>query len=67
MLDPAWLEGKKSVCITAGASTPEDLVAGRGREAERVRAAAGLSDGRDPTVEVPWGEQTDAEMMFHQV
>ena len=25
-LDPAWLEGKKSVCITAGASTPEDLV-----------------------------------------
>ena len=26
-LDPAWLEGKKSVCITAGASTPEDLVA----------------------------------------
>ena len=25
-LDPAWLEGKKSVCITAGASTPEELV-----------------------------------------
>ena len=25
-LDPTWLEGKKSVCITAGASTPEDLV-----------------------------------------
>ena len=25
-LDLAWLEGKKSVCITAGASTPEDLV-----------------------------------------
>ena len=25
-LDPAWLMGKKSVCVTAGASTPEDLV-----------------------------------------
>jgi len=25
-LDPAWLKGKKSVCITAGASTPEELV-----------------------------------------
>ena len=25
-LDPAWLEGKKSLCITAGASTPEELV-----------------------------------------
>lgn len=25
-LDPGWLEGKKSVCITAGASTPEELV-----------------------------------------
>lgn len=25
-LDPTWLEGKKSVCITAGASTPEELV-----------------------------------------
>ena len=25
-LDPAWLRDKKSVCITAGASTPEDLV-----------------------------------------
>ena len=25
-LDPAWLEGKKSVCITAGASAPEELV-----------------------------------------
>jgi 4-hydroxy-3-methylbut-2-enyl diphosphate reductase len=25
-LDPACLEGKKSVCITAGASTPEELV-----------------------------------------
>lgn len=24
--DPAWLEGKKSIGITAGASTPEDLV-----------------------------------------
>ena len=26
MLDPAWLQGKKSVGITAGASTPEELV-----------------------------------------
>ncbi len=25
-LDPAWLEGKKSVCITAGASAPEELI-----------------------------------------
>ncbi len=25
-LDPAWLEGKKSIGITAGASTPEELV-----------------------------------------
>ena len=25
-LDPAWLRGKKSVGITAGASTPEELV-----------------------------------------
>ena len=24
--DPAWLEGKKSIGITAGASTPEELV-----------------------------------------
>ena len=26
MLDPAWLRGKKSIGITAGASTPEELV-----------------------------------------
>ncbi|MCA9307749.1 MAG: 4-hydroxy-3-methylbut-2-enyl diphosphate reductase, partial [Phycisphaerales bacterium] len=26
-LDPAWLEGKKRVLVTAGASAPEDLVA----------------------------------------
>ena len=25
-LDPSWLRGKRSVCITAGASTPEELV-----------------------------------------
>lgn len=25
-LDPAWVKGKKSVCITAGASTPEELI-----------------------------------------
>lgn len=25
-LDPGWLEGKKSVCITAGASAPEHMV-----------------------------------------
>ena len=25
-LDPAWLDGKKSIGITAGASTPEELV-----------------------------------------
>ena len=25
-LDPAWLRGKKSIGITAGASTPEELV-----------------------------------------
>ena len=25
-LDPSWLQGKKSVCVTAGASTPEELV-----------------------------------------
>ena len=25
-VDPSWLRGKRSVCITAGASTPEELV-----------------------------------------
>ena len=38
-LDPAWVEGKKSVCITAGASAPEDLV----REVvEKLREYASL-------------------------
>ena len=26
MLDASWLRGKRSVCVTAGASTPEELI-----------------------------------------
>ena len=38
-LDPAWLRGKKSVGITAGASTPEELVQAL---IEKLREFAGL-------------------------
>ena len=51
MLDPAWLEGKKGVCITAGASTPEDLVAGRGREEQEDEATSTNQAGHRT---MPW-------------
>ena len=52
-LDPAWVRGKKSVGLTAGASAPEELVRRRDRGAapDRATSKSTQMDGKKEHIE----------------
>ena len=62
-LNPSWLRGKRSVCITAGASTPEELVQEVVEELRRhARLRVSTMDGIVEKVRFGLPDELESEM-----